>query len=66
MFMLQLPNSTNYTNEMFSVFYLAESAFISKKDYGREDNEAQWAHARWTFNGIHAPKIFLFGEKRNY
>ncbi|KAH1094901.1 hypothetical protein GYH30_040276 [Glycine max] len=39
----------------------------SKKDYGKEEREAQWALAQRTMHGLQPPKTSnIFNEKRNY
>ncbi|XP_076892647.1 plasma membrane ATPase 4-like isoform X1 [Bidens hawaiensis] len=43
------------------------TAFTTKKDYGREEREAQWAHAQRTLHGLQAPDTSnLFNEKSSY
>ncbi|XP_058067547.1 ATPase 9, plasma membrane-type [Magnolia sinica] len=43
------------------------TAFTSKKDYGREEREAQWAHAQRTLHGLQpADTSNLFNEKNSY
>ncbi|XP_010914190.1 plasma membrane ATPase [Elaeis guineensis] len=42
-------------------------AFTSKKDYGREEREAQWATAQRTLHGLQPPETrTLFHEKSSY
>ncbi|KAJ0673789.1 putative P-type H(+)-exporting transporter [Helianthus annuus] len=43
------------------------TAFTTKKDYGRGEREAQWAHAQRTLHGLQAPDTSnLFNEKSSY
>ncbi|KAM0017806.1 putative P-type H(+)-exporting transporter [Helianthus debilis subsp. tardiflorus] len=43
------------------------TAFTTKKDYGREEREAQWAHAQRTLHGLQAPDTStIFNEKSSY
>jgi H+-transporting ATPase len=37
-----------------------KTAFTSKKHYGKEEREAQWAHAQCTLHGLHPPEKNLF------
>ncbi|CAA3030147.1 plasma membrane ATPase 4 [Olea europaea subsp. europaea] len=47
--------------------YENKTAFTTKKDYGKEEREAQWAHAQRTLHGLQAPETTnLFNEKNNY
>jgi len=43
-----------------------KTAFTSKKDYGKEEREAQWAHAQRTLHGLHPPETHLFNERSSY
>ncbi|XP_068653639.1 plasma membrane ATPase-like [Aristolochia californica] len=44
-----------------------KTAFTTKKDYGREEREAQWAHAQRTLHGLQPPETTsLFNEKTSY
>ncbi|XXG71133.1 hypothetical protein AAC387_Pa07g0458 [Persea americana] len=43
------------------------TAFTSKKDYGREEREAQWALAQRTLHGLQPPEsTSLFNDKSSY
>ncbi|GAB4838255.1 Plasma membrane ATPase 4 [Ancistrocladus abbreviatus] len=46
----------------------SKTAFTTKKDYGKEEREAQWAHAQRTLHGLHPPEASttLFNEKSSY
>ncbi|KAH9619829.1 hypothetical protein KSS87_019138 [Heliosperma pusillum] len=46
----------------------SKTAFTTKKDYGKEEREAQWAHAQRTLHGLQAPEpsSTLFHDKNNY
>ncbi|XP_022860126.1 plasma membrane ATPase 4-like [Olea europaea var. sylvestris] len=47
--------------------YENKTAFTTKKDYGKEEREAQWAHAQRTLHGLQAPETTnLFNEKNSY
>lgn len=44
-----------------------KTAFTNKKDYGREEREAQWALAQRTLHGLHPPdSTNLFSDKSSY
>ncbi|RAL50826.1 hypothetical protein DM860_015973 [Cuscuta australis] len=44
-----------------------KTAFTTKKDYGKEEREAQWAHAQRTLHGLQPPESSnLFTEKNSY
>ncbi|PKA49465.1 Plasma membrane ATPase 4 [Apostasia shenzhenica] len=43
-----------------------KTAFTSKKDYGREEREAQWAMAQRTLHGLQPPESSIFNEKSSY
>nr|AEQ27822.1 PM H+-ATPase R [Pontederia crassipes] len=44
-----------------------KTAFTTKKDYGREEREAQWATAQRTLHGLQPPEaVNLFNEKNSY
>ncbi|XP_008810004.2 plasma membrane ATPase [Phoenix dactylifera] len=44
-----------------------KTAFTTKKDYGREEREAQWATAQRTLHGLQPPETStLFNEKSSY
>ncbi|KAK9697526.1 hypothetical protein RND81_08G043400 [Saponaria officinalis] len=46
----------------------SKTAFTTKKDYGKEEREAQWALAQRTLHGLQAPESSstLFHDKNNY
>ncbi|GMH17959.1 hypothetical protein Nepgr_019800 [Nepenthes gracilis] len=46
----------------------SKTAFTTKKDYGKEEREAQWALAQRTLHGLHPPEASttLFPEKSSY
>ncbi|KAL2480940.1 ATPase 2 [Abeliophyllum distichum] len=47
--------------------YDNKTAFTTKKDYGKEEREAQWALAQRTLHGLQAPETTnLFNEKNGY
>ncbi|GER52027.1 plasma membrane ATPase [Striga asiatica] len=47
--------------------YDNKTAFTTKKDYGKEEREAQWAHAQRTLHGLQTPQdTNLFNEKSSY
>ncbi|CAI9761258.1 unnamed protein product [Fraxinus pennsylvanica] len=47
--------------------YENKTAFTTKKDYGKEEREAQWALAQRTLHGLQAPETTnLFNEKNSY
>lgn len=50
---------------MFHIFLL-QTAFTSKKDYGREDREAQWASAQRSRHGLQPPTSNTFNEYSSY
>jgi len=41
-------------------------AFTRKKDYGREEREAQWATAQRTLHGLQAPPVELLAAAGGY
>uniref|UniRef100_A0A2N9IAI7 Plasma membrane ATPase n=1 Tax=Fagus sylvatica TaxID=28930 RepID=A0A2N9IAI7_FAGSY len=44
-----------------------KTAFTTKKDYGREEREAQWAAAQRTLHGLQPPETSeLFNDKNNF
>ncbi|GKV20571.1 hypothetical protein SLEP1_g30671 [Rubroshorea leprosula] len=44
-----------------------KTAFTTKKDYGKEEREAQWATAQRTLHGLQPPETTnLFNEKNSY
>ncbi|XP_074556624.1 plasma membrane ATPase-like isoform X1 [Curcuma longa] len=44
-----------------------KTAFTTKKDYGREEREAQWAITQRTLHGLQPPEAStLFGDKSSY
>ncbi|CAN6547439.1 unnamed protein product [Malus baccata var. baccata] len=44
-----------------------KTAFTTKKDYGKEEREAQWAHAQRTLHGLEAPESSsIFHDKSSY
>jgi len=44
-----------------------QTAFTTKKDYGREEREAQWAMAQRTLHGLQPPETTnLFADKNSY
>ncbi|XP_057434301.1 plasma membrane ATPase 4-like isoform X2 [Lotus japonicus] len=44
-----------------------KTAFTTKKDYGKEEREAQWAHAQRTLHGLQPPETTgIFNEKSSY
>jgi len=45
----------------------SKTAFTTKKDYGREEREAQWALAQRTLHGLQPPETTaLFSDKSSY
>ncbi|CAM8911198.1 unnamed protein product [Rhodiola kirilowii] len=43
------------------------TAFTTKKDYGKGEREAQWAHAQRTLHGLQPPEMAtMFNEKSSY
>ncbi|RRT36905.1 hypothetical protein B296_00036060 [Ensete ventricosum] len=44
-----------------------KTAFTTKKDYGKEEREAQWAMAQRTLHGLQPPETTnLFSDKNSY
>ncbi|XP_028751330.1 plasma membrane ATPase 4-like [Neltuma alba] len=44
-----------------------KTAFTTKKDYGKEEREAQWALAQRTLHGLQPPETSsIFNDKNNY
>ncbi|KAH1240397.1 Plasma membrane ATPase [Glycine max] len=51
----------------FQCYYYLMTAFTTKKDYGKEEREAQWATAQRTLHGLNPPETEqIFSEKNNY
>lgn len=47
--------------------HFVQTAFTTKKDYGREEREAQWAAAQRTLHGLQPPETSeLFNDKNNF
>jgi len=71
-FIKELKSSRTTIDQNLQLFstavqnYRHETAFTSKKDYGKEEGEAQWAHAQRTLQGLHPPETHLFNEKSSY
>lgn len=74
-----LDNKVNFTVHinpscLYSIVYLNtnhlaknQTAFTTKKDYGKEEREAQWALAQRTLHGLQPPEASnLFNEKNSY
>lgn len=54
-------------NWSFFLYWTIQTAFTTKKDYGRGEREAQWALAQRTLHGLQPPQTSeLFTEKGNY
>lgn len=52
---------------MFFCFSTQQTAFTTKKDYGKEEREAQWAAAQRTLHGLQPPESTnIFHEKSSY
>eukprot|EP01018_Ginkgo_biloba_P007631 Gb_17514 [translate_table: standard] len=49
---------------LFYSYYI--TAFTTKKDYGKEEREAQWAHTQRTLHGLHPPQSDLFSGKHSF
>ncbi|KAL8166490.1 hypothetical protein V2J09_007989 [Rumex salicifolius] len=43
-----------------------KTAFTTKKDYGKEEREAQWAAAQRTLHGLQPPDMSSFFAEKNY
>lgn len=45
-----------------------QTAFTTKKDYGKEERQAEWAHAQRTLHGLQPPEASsgIFHEKSSY
>lgn len=71
---LVLLNALSYTKDTVVAplspwvpLFLLQTAFTTKKDYGREEREAQWAMAQRTLHGLQPPETAdLFNEKTGY
>ncbi|GAU28185.1 hypothetical protein TSUD_313440, partial [Trifolium subterraneum] len=53
---------------LLGAFMIAQlTAFTTKKDYGKEEREAQWATAQRTLHGLQSPDTTnLFNDKNSY
>lgn len=60
----QLLVHTHYI--MFFVTTIFQTAFTSKKDYGKEEREAQWALAQRTLHGLQPPTSTGYHENRSF
>lgn len=48
-------------------FFAQQTAFTTKKDFGKEEREAQWAAAQRTLHGLQPPESSsLFNDKSSY
>ena len=48
-------------------FHVMQTAFTTKKDYGRGEREAQWAAAHRTLHGLNPPQaVPIFEEMNSY
>lgn len=70
---VSITNPFLYINEnetqigRHSFLNFPQTAFTSKKDYGRGEREAQWATAQRTLHGLQQPNTSeLFNDKNNY
>lgn len=56
-----------YTYACLFVRYDMQTAFTTKKDYGKEEREAQWVTAQRTLHGLNPPETEqIFSEKNKY
>jgi len=47
--------------------FIPQTAFTTKKDYGIEEREAQWAAAQRTMHGLQPPETSsIFPDKSSY
>lgn len=52
---------------IFLIVSSHQTAFTTKKDYGKEEREAQWAAAQRTLHGLQPPETNnLFNERNSY
>ncbi|XP_010525721.1 PREDICTED: ATPase 2, plasma membrane-type-like [Tarenaya hassleriana] len=55
------------TGKAWTNMYENKTAFTTKKDYGKEEREAQWAHAQRTLHGLQPKEsVDVFPEKGGY
>ncbi|KAL9261362.1 Plasma membrane ATPase-like protein [Drosera capensis] len=56
------------SGQAWQTLFENKTAFTTKKDYGKEEREAQWALAQRTLHGLKPPETSssLFPEKGNY
>ncbi|XP_074559327.1 plasma membrane ATPase-like [Curcuma longa] len=55
------------SGKAWDTLFERKTAFTTKKDYGREEREAQWAIAQRTLHGLQPPDTSnLFSDKNNY
>jgi len=46
--------------------FALQTAFTSKKDYGREQREAQWASTQRSIHGLQPSSSYTFNENSSY
>ncbi|GAB2291451.1 Plasma membrane ATPase 4 [Dionaea muscipula] len=56
------------SGQAWQYLYDNKTAFTTKKNYGKEEREAQWAHAQRTLHGLQPPESTsnIFPEKSSY
>ena len=56
-----------YLDSYHVLAFSSQTAFTTKKDYGKEEREAQWAAAQRTLHGLQPPETSnLFNDKNSY
>ena len=61
------PGEVGFADFTFSLFLGLQIAFTTKKDFGIEEREAQWALAQRTLHGLQNPQTApLFADKSSY
>lgn len=70
LFTLEIFNPISYVclfHSLSLILFNIQTAFTTKKDYGKEEREAQWATAQRTLHGLQPPESAnLFPEKSSY
>ncbi|RRT61708.1 hypothetical protein BHE74_00042282 [Ensete ventricosum] len=65
-FIRQIP-LLSWTADLTVIKTATQTAFTTKKDYGREEREAQWALAQRTLHGLQVPDTStLFNDNNSY
>ncbi|KDO53125.1 hypothetical protein CISIN_1g0105231mg, partial [Citrus sinensis] len=56
----------NFLFTLDTVIAILQTAFTSKKDFGKEERELLWAHAQRTLHGLQPPDTSMFSVRSSY